>query len=98
MPYEKVKIYSDGSHYIGIPHTTRPKKPRVERIEERITVIENDNINSEEGATQFELAEPEKNDPFSLEIDATAEEPTDSENEPNPAPQEPRSKKNHRKK
>ncbi len=28
MPYEKVKIYSDGSHYIGIPPSNRPQKKR----------------------------------------------------------------------
>lgn len=81
MPYEKVKIYSDGSHYIGIPHTTRPKKDRMQRIEEKITVIENDNTNSEEGKTKFELVEPNEKGPFSLEIDATVEESTDSEKE-----------------
>ena len=81
MPYEKVKIYSDGSHYIGIPHTTRPKKDRMQRIEEKITVIENDNTNSEEGKTQFELVESNEKDPFSLEIDATVEKSNDSEKE-----------------
>lgn len=25
MPYPKAKVYFDGSHYIAIPHTTRPK-------------------------------------------------------------------------
>ena len=79
MPYEKVKIYSDGSHYIGIPHTTRPKKDRMQRMEEKITVIENDNTNREEGKTQFELVESNEKDPFSLEIDATVEKSNDSE-------------------
>ena len=88
MPYEKVKIYSDGSHYIGIPHTTRPKKDRIERKEDKITVIENDNTNSEEGKPQFELVESNENDPFSLEIDATVEELSDSKNESNSASNE----------
>ena len=88
MPYEKVKIYSDGSHYIGIPHTTRPKKDRFERKEDKITVIENDNTNSEEGMPQFELVETNENDPFSLEIDATVREQEDSENESNSASNE----------
>ena len=26
MPYAKCKIYSDGSHYIAIPH--KPQRPR----------------------------------------------------------------------
>ena len=88
MPYEKVKIYSDGSHYIGIPHTTRPKKDRMQRIEEKITVIENDNTNSEEGKPTFELVETDESDPFKLEIDATVEDSNDSENESNSALEE----------
>lgn len=40
MPYPKCKIYSDGSHYIAIPHTTRPYKPRRKLKEEVITVID----------------------------------------------------------
>ena len=42
MPYEKMKIYFDGSHqhYIGIPHTEKPKRERPKRIEELVTVIE----------------------------------------------------------
>lgn len=44
MVYAKSKIYFDGSHYIAIPHTTRPKLKRNLKREETITVIE-----SEEG-------------------------------------------------
>lgn len=40
MPYPKCKIYSDGSHYIAIPHTTRPYRPRKRPKEEVITVTE----------------------------------------------------------
>ena len=40
MPYPKCKIYSDGGHYIAIPHTTRPYKPRRKPKEEVITVSE----------------------------------------------------------
>ena len=40
MSFGETKVYFDGSHYIAIPHTTRPsfKKPKV--VEEKITVIE----------------------------------------------------------
>lgn len=34
MWYEEVKIYHDGSHYVGIPHTTNPKKRRKKPKEE----------------------------------------------------------------
>ncbi len=40
MIYEKAKIYSDGSHYIAIPHTTRWTKPRLKKQEKEITVDE----------------------------------------------------------
>lgn len=40
MPYGETKIYYDGSHYIAIPHTTRPQRPRRHSIEETITVTE----------------------------------------------------------
>lgn len=61
MPYEKVKIYSDGSHYIGIPHTTRPKTDRAQRLEEIITVYENDTSDKEKSEVQFELANIDEN-------------------------------------
>lgn len=38
MPYPKCKIYSDGGHYIAIPHTTRPYRPRKKPKEEVIAV------------------------------------------------------------
>lgn len=38
MPYPKCKVYSDGGHYIAIPHTTRPYRPRRRPKEEVITV------------------------------------------------------------
>ena len=40
MPYGETKVYFDGSHYIAIPHTTRPSRKRAVRIEEEITVYE----------------------------------------------------------
>lgn len=40
MPYPKCKIYSDRSHYIAIPHTERPYKPRRKVQEEEIAVEE----------------------------------------------------------
>ena len=40
MPYPKCKIYSDGGHYIAIPHTTRPYRPRRKPKEEVIVVTE----------------------------------------------------------
>ena len=44
MPYGETKVYFDGSHYIAIPHTTRPNLKRAKKPEEMITIVE-----SEEG-------------------------------------------------
>lgn len=41
MPYSQVKVYSDGSHYIGIPYEPNPSaKNRRPRCEEVIEVQE----------------------------------------------------------
>ena len=40
MIYGESKVYNDGSHYIAIPHTTRPSKKRIKREEERVEVKE----------------------------------------------------------
>lgn len=55
MPYEKVKVYSDGNHYIGIPHTTRPARKSIPKIEgEELDVEEHSTL---EGAELVEGAE-----------------------------------------
>ena len=38
MPYPETKVYFDGSHYIGIPHTTNPYVKRKQAVEEVIEV------------------------------------------------------------
>lgn len=42
MPYGECKIYFDGSHYIAIPHTTRPSFRRSKPPEEEIVVEDTD--------------------------------------------------------
>lgn len=39
MPYGETKVYFDGSHYIAIPHTTRPTKRRLKPPEEKIVGV-----------------------------------------------------------
>ncbi len=51
MPYPETKVYFDGSHYIAIPHTTKPYKPRPKRVEEVIEV-QNDTLSSEENMSE----------------------------------------------
>ena len=57
MPYQKCKIYNDGSHFIAIPHTTRPAVPKRYHPEKVIEVVDDtpqqqqlnkDKCNSEE--------------------------------------------------
>ena len=38
MAYGEAKVYFDGSHYIAIPHTTRPSRKRVRLPEEEVEV------------------------------------------------------------
>ena len=40
MAYGETKVYFDGSHYIAIPHSTRPSKKRPKLVEELVTVKE----------------------------------------------------------
>ena len=40
MAYGETKVYFDGSHYIAIPHTERPKRYRPKPVEEKITVAD----------------------------------------------------------
>lgn len=42
MAYGETKVYFDGSHYIAIPHTTRPSKRRAIRLEELDTFFDDD--------------------------------------------------------
>ena len=51
MPYPKCKIYSDRSHYIAIPHTERPYKPRRRVQEEEIVVEKGQEQGEQESAT-----------------------------------------------
>ena len=59
MPYPKCKIYYDRSHYIAIPHTTRPYRPRRKPKEEIITVTEGA---EEEGKEEKQSASPAADD------------------------------------
>lgn len=55
MAYGETKVYFDGSHYIAIPHTTRPSRKRRKPIEETITVFDDVNEPEQEDSTPSEL-------------------------------------------
>ncbi len=59
MPFPQCKVSHDGSHYIAIPHTEKPYKPRPKKVEERIEVVEeNTPIIAEENAVNADLGVP----------------------------------------
>lgn len=76
MPYEKMKIYFDGSHqhYIGIPHTTRPTKERYKKVEELVTVIEDEKKNNEIEASSTTFADTNEEAEISIENIAVIED------------------------
>ena len=47
MAYGGAKVYSDGSHYIAIPHTINPKKPRKVIQEKEVIVNEKNEVVAE---------------------------------------------------
>ena len=53
MPYGETKVYFDGSHYIAIPHTTRPNLRRTKTPDETVTIVE-----SEEGVEILKVDAP----------------------------------------
>ena len=46
MSFGETKVYFDGSHYIAIPHTTRPSRRRPLRQEDTITVVQEETQDS----------------------------------------------------
>ena len=87
MPYGECKIYFDGSHYIGIPHKTRPSRRRQKPPEEKIVVTDNkmEPTFEMELNTTIEASAPSNDDaPI---VRAENEEPFESESEPQAEPQ-----------
>ena len=87
MPYGECKIYFDGSHYIGIPHTTRPSRRRPKPPEEEIVVTEKgaELSTEKEKNIRAEASAPSNDDaPIALEKNT---ESSESESEPQTEPQ-----------
>ena len=81
MAYGECKIYNDGSHYIAIPHTTRPSRKRPKAPEEEIEVIEPTKAQEESSPSNIE------GEPFELEdnVEEIKTENDASEEAPTPA-------------
>lgn len=87
MPYGECKIYFDGSHYIGIPHTTKPSRRRPKPPEEEIVVTEKEikpPTETEENVGAEESAPSNDDAPIVL---AENIESSESESEPQPESQ-----------
>lgn len=86
MPFAKCKVYSDGGHYIAIPHTTRPYRPRRKPNEEVITITEE--IQSEPPAEDTSAFSEDESAPVSPaeagcgEVCDKAEKPPQKADEP----------------
>ena len=85
MPFAKCKVYSDGGHYIAIPHTTRPYRPRRKPNEEVITVTDDaaeQQQNVETGAPLVEDAPVSLAEASFEEVYDEAEKPPQKADEP----------------
>lgn len=80
MSYGECKVYFDGSHYIAIPHTTRPSRRRFRPPEEEIEVSEQEEPQTTE---REENIDQEESAPF-VDDDAPSSH-TENEEEIEPA-------------
>lgn len=87
MPYGECKIYFDGSHYIGIPHTTRPSRRRSKPPEEEILVTDNETEQTAETEVNITIEESAPSNDDAPIVRAENEEPFESESEPQAEPQ-----------
>lgn len=74
MPYGETKVYFDGSHYIAIPHTTRPTKRRPKPLEEKIVVV--DKVEEENGDKPFTESSETEVETTQQPVEETREERT----------------------
>ena len=76
MPFPQCKVYSDGGHYIAIPHTTRPYRPRRKPKEEIIAVTEELAEEESKEQNKAEQSAPSQEDAPML-LENTVEEATE---------------------
>ena len=81
MSYGETKVYFDGSHYIAIPHTTRNVRKRPKPIEERITVIREQELEDEKIEDSFEPSISSNSEDIDI-TDEVVEENKDAQIEP----------------
>lgn len=62
MPYSGTKVYFDGSHYIAIPHTTRPPRRCRKVIDEDILEVDNNSLPLPENEEKQSIKEELENE------------------------------------
>ena len=67
--YPETKVYFDGSHYIAIPHTERPYRPRKKPVEEVVTLVEEKPVEGEIKPSN-DVPEPQQNSAPAEKADA----------------------------
>ncbi|MEG1529824.1 MAG: hypothetical protein RR405_05655, partial [Clostridia bacterium] len=76
--YPQSKIYHDGSHYIGIPHTTNPTKRRKKPPEELVEVVEEENPEPSKAVAEENAESTAVTDPKYGEVTADFADEKDS--------------------
>lgn len=79
MPIQAGKIYNDGSHFIVIKPTTRPKKEKVKKPEVMVEVVDEDIILPNDDAIDGQDESDVKIEDSCPEIDSSEEEHKDNE-------------------
>ena len=97
MPYYQAKVYFDGSHYIGIPHTERPCRRTLPPPEEIIEVPEESTEITEEADANTALPFDLENDEFEDENSNTNENQEDTEKPVEQSEIKPKTRKTTRK-
>ena len=77
MAFAETKVYFDGSHYIAIPHTTRPKKVKYEPLE-KVKKKQKEANESKEIITEGLIEVKDEDLPFEVETPPERESPTDT--------------------
>ena len=67
MAYAETKVYFDGSHYIAIPHTTRPKKRKLPPLDKDIKKEDKKTENKEVINTDDLIEVKDEDLPFEVE-------------------------------
>ena len=82
MPYAETKVYFDGSHYIAIPHTTKPLKPKHYHVEDVIEVKDDTEQESLSAQTLENTSTDEQTSSADKEFEEKVNEPTKQEEKP----------------